>query len=73
MSIDQENAHFRVLINEEHQYSLWPAQKGAPPGWRDVGIVGNKQQCLNYIEEVWVDMRPLSLRNQMSLHTQDRS
>lgn len=59
---------FRVVINHEEQYSIWPADRETPKGWRNVGKMGNKQQCLDYIEEVWTDMRPLSLRQKMSKH-----
>ena len=53
---------FRVVVNHEEQYSLWPAGREVPPGWRDAGKQGTREECLAYIEEVWTDMRPLSLR-----------
>jgi len=56
---------FKVVINPEEQYSIWPADKENAPGWRDVGKSGSKEECLAYIEEVWTDMRPLSLRKAM--------
>jgi MbtH protein len=57
---------YRVVVNEEEQYSIWPADKPQiPAGWRAEGPVGSKQQCLEYIERTWVDMRPLSLRKAM--------
>jgi len=57
---------FIVLINAEEQYSLWPAWKTIPAGWRAVGPRGSKEECLKYVDEVWTDMRPLSLRKKMS-------
>ncbi|MEQ7922662.1 MbtH family NRPS accessory protein [Xanthomonas sp. WHRI 1810A] len=66
MSIDSENTQFRVVINHEEQYSLWPDYKAIPDGWKSVGIEGNKQTCLDYIEATWTDMRPLSLRKAMA-------
>lgn len=51
-----------VVVNHEEQYSLWPRPKELPLGWREAGKIGNKQECLTYIKEVWTDMRPLSLR-----------
>jgi MbtH protein len=51
-----------VVINHEEQYSIWPAGREVPPGWRPVGVTGRKQECLDHIDEVWTDMRPLSLR-----------
>jgi MbtH protein len=54
--------HYKVVINHEEQYSIWPAEQENPPGWRDQGARGTKAECLAHIEDVWVDMRPLSLR-----------
>lgn len=65
MSFDREDAIFKVVVNHEEQYSIWPDYKQTPNGWREVGKVGNKQDCLAYIESVWTDMRPLSLRKFM--------
>jgi len=53
---------YKVVVNHEAQYSLWFADQTPPPGWSEVGKVGTKEECLSYIEEVWTDMRPLSLR-----------
>jgi MbtH protein len=62
---DREDGMFRVLINHEEQYSIWPDWKAIPGGWRDIGVLGSKKSCLEYIEKVWTDMRPLSLRRFM--------
>jgi len=62
MSFDLEDAVFRVVVNDEEQYSIWPEYKQVPRGWREVGKTGTKRECLEYIESVWTDMRPLSLR-----------
>ena len=56
---------YKVVINHEEQYSIWPADRENPPGWNDVGVQGTEQECLKYIDEVWTDMRPLSLRKKM--------
>jgi MbtH protein len=56
---------YTVLINHEEQYSIWPEFKDVPLGWKAVGKTGPKQDCLDYVKEVWTDMRPLSLRKQM--------
>ncbi len=60
-----DNRSFKVVINLEEQYSIWFADREIPAGWRAVGKEGTKQECLAYIEEVWTDMRPLSLRKFM--------
>ena len=56
---------YRVVVNHEEQYSIWPAERENPAGWRDAGKEGLKSECLEYIKEVWTDMRPLSLRKKM--------
>lgn len=61
---------YRVVVNHEEQYSIWPADKQLPLGWQDGGKTGLKQECLSYIKEVWTDMRPLSLRKKMAAATQ---
>ena len=53
---------YRVVVNHEGQYSIWPAEREAPAGWSDAGKVGPREECLAFVEEVWTDMRPLSLR-----------
>jgi MbtH protein len=62
---NEDNTVYKVVMNHEEQYSIWPADRENALGWRDVGKAGSKQECLAYIKEVWVDMRPLSLRKQM--------
>jgi MbtH protein len=61
----EDAATYKVVVNHEEQYSIWPADRENPAGWRDAGKVGPKAECLAYVEEVWTDMRPLSLRKQM--------
>jgi MbtH protein len=62
---DDDKTQYKVVLNHEEQYSIWPADRENPAGWRDAGKVGTKAECLAYIEEVWTDMRPLSLRHAM--------
>jgi MbtH protein len=66
MSWGDENTVFQVVINDEEQYSIWPDYKAVPAGWRTVGQSGRKDECLAWIDEVWTDMRPLSLRRAMA-------
>ena len=61
--MDREDTRvYKVVVNHEEQYSIWFAEQENPLGWRDVGKSGLKSECLEYIKEVWTDMRPLSLR-----------
>ena len=62
---DEDNRRYKVVVNHEEQYSIWPADRENPPGWRDAGCEGTKAECLEGIEEHWTDMRPLSLRKAM--------
>jgi MbtH protein len=57
---------FIVLVNQEGQYSIWPAKKEVPAGWNAVGFSGSKTEVSAYIDEHWTDMRPISLRQAMS-------
>jgi len=56
---------YKVIINHDEQYSIWPADRENPLGWNDVGKTGTRAEVLDYIKEVWTDMRPLSLRKKM--------
>ncbi|MGW3816959.1 MbtH family protein [Streptomyces sp. NPDC005046] len=59
-----ETAHL-VVVNEELQYSIWRADAELPPGWTAEGTSGTREQCLAHIDDVWTDMRPLSVRRAM--------
>jgi MbtH protein len=61
----EDQRPYKVVANHEEQYSIWFAERENPLGWRDAGKSGSKQECLDWIKEVWTDMRPLSLRRQM--------
>jgi MbtH protein len=61
----EDTTIYQVVMNHEEQYSIWPADREVPLGWNPVGFQGTKRECLDYIEEVWTDMRPLSLRKKM--------
>lgn len=58
--------NYVVVINDEEQYSIWRDGSNIPAGWRAIGKARPKSECLQYIEEVWTDMRPLSLRKRMA-------
>ncbi|MEW5251583.1 MbtH family protein [Microbulbifer sp. 2201CG32-9] len=69
---DDESRIFKVVMNHEEQYSIWPADRENALGWNDVGKEGLKAECLAYIDEVWTDMRPLSLRKHMEKIEQEK-
>ncbi|MFD7235851.1 MbtH family protein [Streptomyces syringium] len=65
-----EDRRFRVVINDEEQYSVWPAASDLPAGWHAEGFEGTKQECLTHIDGVWTDMRPASLRRRTAATAQ---
>jgi MbtH protein len=67
MSADEneDTTTYSVVVNHEEQYSIWPQGREIPLGWKEEGTSGTKQMCLDHIEKVWTDMRPLSLRLKM--------
>ena len=63
--MDDDSRQYRVVVNHEEQYSIWPSDREIPAGWKDTGKVGSKEECLDFVKQVWTDMRPLSLRQKM--------
>jgi MbtH protein len=61
----EDTTIYMAVVNDEEQYSIWPANRELPLGWKDAGKHGLKPEVLAWIEEVWTDMRPLSLRKKM--------
>lgn len=51
-----------VVVNDEGQYSVWPAGRPRPAGWHDGGFAGGLDACLDFIERTWTDLRPISAR-----------
>jgi MbtH protein len=64
-SSSQSEAMFEVVVSQDEQYSIWPVDKAVPQGWAKAGKQGSKESCLEFVSEVWTDMRPLSLRARM--------
>lgn len=64
-TVQEDTAVYRVVVNDEEQYSVWPADREDPPGWRREGFAGPRGACLDHIGTVWTDMRPASLRRAM--------
>ncbi|HEU4536451.1 MAG TPA: MbtH family protein [Polyangiaceae bacterium] len=65
MSEQADGRTYQVVVNHEEQYSIWFADRAPPAGWREVGVVGSRTECLAHIEQAWTDMRPLGLRRTM--------
>jgi MbtH protein len=61
----EDKTIYKVVVNHEDQYSIWPVDRENALGWTDEGKSGTKEECLAHIKEVWTDMRPLSLRKKM--------
>jgi MbtH protein len=61
----EDTQRYKVVVNHEEQYSIWPEDRENALGWKDAGKAGTKAECLEYIKQVWTDMRPLSLRKKM--------
>jgi len=65
MRKDTAEEEYEIVINNEEQYSLWPVDREVLAGWKTVGWRGTRQACLEHVEVIWTDMRPLSLRKKM--------
>jgi MbtH protein len=70
---EDENGVFKVLVNHEGQYSLWPSFRDVPAGWNTVGPTGKRKECLDWIEANWTDMRPKSLIEAMERDKNQRA
>lgn len=65
MSDDEDDREYLVVVNDEEQYSIWLSDSPPPSGWTEEGTRGSKDECLDHIEEIWTDMRPLSVRRRL--------
>lgn len=65
MTGDDDTRTYAVVVNDEEQYSIWWDDRDLPAGWRREGFTGPRDACLAHVDEVWTDMRPLSLRRWM--------
>jgi MbtH protein len=65
VSDEDDTRTYRVVVNHEEQYSIWPTDRDTPAGWRDAGKSGSRTECLAHIKDVWTDMRPLSVRESL--------
>src|SRR5512140_1176562 len=62
---EEDDRSYKVVVNDEEQYSIWLADRANAPGWKDGGMTGSKAECLAFIKDTWTDMRPRSLRAKM--------
>lgn len=62
----QDSTIYKVVVNHEEQYSVWPADRENPSGWTEAGKRGSKAECLAFIKQTWTDMRPLSVRKKLA-------
>lgn len=44
---------YRVVMNDDKDYSIWPSVRDLPLGWEAVGTEGSKAECLAWIETNW--------------------
>ncbi len=59
---DDDDRVYRVVRNDEEQYSIWPADRTPPAGWHDQNLRGTKAECLAQIDRLWTDLRPRAAR-----------
>lgn len=71
MQEKENDQQYKAVVNDEGQYSIWPSHKENALGWKDAGKEGTKEECLTYIGEAWVDMRPISLIKKMETSISD--
>ena len=70
---NNQTTQYKVVVNHEEQYSIWRVDQPNPTGWYDAGKQGTQDECLDYIESVWVDMRPLSVRKHLAAWAAEHS
>ncbi|GAA3743619.1 MbtH protein [Spinactinospora alkalitolerans] len=73
VEVDSAGQEYLVVVNEEQQYSVWPATRELPAGWLSEGTRGSREECLHHIERVWTDMRPASVRRSQELRREQQT
>jgi MbtH protein len=63
---DADGRRYRVVVNDEEQYSIWSTDQELPSGWHAEGTEGDRAHCLEHIDQVWTDMRPRSVREYLA-------
>jgi MbtH protein len=64
---EDKSAKYLIVANDEGQYSLWPTFRAPPQGWIAVSPAGGREECVDWIEAHWTDMRPISLRSAVDI------
>lgn len=62
----EDDTIYKIVLNHEGQYSIWPADRENAIGWNDYGFSGPKAECLSKIKELWTDMSPIKLADRNS-------
>ncbi|MFF0436267.1 MbtH family protein [Streptomyces sp. NPDC004327] len=63
---EDTEARYLALVNDEGQYSLWPAFAEVPAGWHVALGDASRAEALDHINGEWTDMRPKSLVRAMN-------
>lgn len=48
---------FKVIVDTQAKYSVWPEDLDPPLGWSETEASGSLMACLTYISEVWSERR----------------
>lgn len=59
-----------VIVDDEHNHAVWPADHSLPPNWRRVGKSGSEAELKAYVQELLVETSPAPL---LSTHRRDGS
>ncbi|WP_425489876.1 MbtH family NRPS accessory protein [Actinopolyspora biskrensis] len=46
-----------MVVNNRGQHSIWRCDRRVPPGWMSASFDGTREECLDYIDRSWADMR----------------
>lgn len=65
---EEKDVNYTVLCNDEGQHSLWPAFADVPGGWTVVHGPARRDDCMGYVREHWLDLRPRSVAEFVAEH-----
>jgi MbtH protein len=49
---------YEIIVNDEHQYTVWPTRGPLPKGWRHIGKSGTRAELEAFLKEMFVETRP---------------